>query len=180
MDVETKPTEARVEVEAPAEVEEQPEENDNESERDYSVERIVKKRVRGDRVQYLLKWVGYSDAENTWEDEENLVGCQKLLQEFHEQEKREGGQKRKAQDDATSSRKREKGDDVGFDFGDTVEEIIGACMIEGKLNLYVQWKDKGCTFVSSSICNKKIPQQVIEFYESRMKFEKPITLPSTN
>ena len=101
-----------------------------------------------------MKWVGYSDAENTWEDEENLVGCQKLLQEFHAQEKEGQGQKRKAEDELVQhwlllllltwfqkgqTRKREKGSDVGFDFGDTVEEIIGASMIVGKLNLYVQW-----------------------------------------
>jgi hypothetical protein len=98
-----------------------------------------------------LKWVGYSDAENTWEDEENLVGCQRLLQEFHAQEKRENqGLKRKAEDEEEvgsplyqltkkGPRKREKGDSVGFEFGDVADEIIGACMIDGKLNLYVQW-----------------------------------------
>lgn len=88
-------------------------ETEQQGERDYSVEKIVKKRIVGvhsvldqpdifsqDRVQYFLKWVGYSDAENTWEDEENLVGCQKLLQEFHSLEKKEGqGQKRKAEEE---------------------------------------------------------------------------------
>lgn len=33
----------------------------------YEIERIVDKRARGDRVEYLIKWRGYPDSQNTWE-----------------------------------------------------------------------------------------------------------------
>ena len=33
----------------------------------YEIERIVDKRYRNDRVEYLIKWRGYSDSQNTWE-----------------------------------------------------------------------------------------------------------------
>ena len=38
----------------------------------YDVEKIVKKRKKNKKTQYLVKWLGYSDAHNSWVDEENL------------------------------------------------------------------------------------------------------------
>lgn len=35
------------------------------SENEYQVEAIVDKRLKGKKVQYLLKWKGYSEADNT-------------------------------------------------------------------------------------------------------------------
>jgi hypothetical protein len=34
------------------------------------------------RIQYLVKWEGYSSASNTWEDEENCVHCSSLIIRF--------------------------------------------------------------------------------------------------
>lgn len=48
----------------------------------YSVERILQKRkTRGGGIQYLLKWRGYTDNENTWEPKKNL-GCPELVADF--------------------------------------------------------------------------------------------------
>ncbi len=33
----------------------------------FEIERIVDKRYRNDRVEYLIKWRGYPDSQNTWE-----------------------------------------------------------------------------------------------------------------
>lgn len=38
---------------------------ESESENEFQVESIVDKRTKGKRIQYLLKWKGYSDADNT-------------------------------------------------------------------------------------------------------------------
>ncbi|KAF7502846.1 hypothetical protein GJ744_005001 [Endocarpon pusillum] len=40
--------------------------------RQFLVERLVRKRVRRKRVQYLVKWQGYPENENTWEDEKDI------------------------------------------------------------------------------------------------------------
>lgn len=36
-----------------------------ESENEFQVEAIVDKRVKGKKIQYFLKWKGYSEADNT-------------------------------------------------------------------------------------------------------------------
>jgi hypothetical protein len=33
----------------------------------YVVESVVDKRRRNNRVEYLIKWLNYSDKDNTWE-----------------------------------------------------------------------------------------------------------------
>ena len=39
--------------------------------REYQVEAILDKRMRGKKTQYLLKWKGYSNADNTVRFSEN-------------------------------------------------------------------------------------------------------------
>ncbi|GMI45057.1 hypothetical protein TrCOL_g3329 [Triparma columacea] len=38
----------------------------------WEVESVVGRRIQGGGAQYLIKWKGYSNRDNTWEPEENL------------------------------------------------------------------------------------------------------------
>lgn len=50
-------------------------------ERVFAAERIMKKRVRKGKAQYLVKWKGWSMRHSTWEPEENILD-QRLIDAF--------------------------------------------------------------------------------------------------
>lgn len=54
-----------------------------EYEDEFIVAKILDKRVKNNKIEYLLKWKGYSDEHNTWEPKKN-INCDDLLKEFEE------------------------------------------------------------------------------------------------
>jgi len=153
----------------------------------YTVERIVKKRIKNGIEQYLLKWEGYTAEECTWENIHDM-NCPDLISEFEQQEYQKRQVEKRKKEDKTNKRqlirkegtkeKRAKGDDyfktdgIGFEVGDKCEDILGARMFSDELYLYCSWEGKKpCSFVPARIANVKIPQQVIAFYESKLRFE---------
>lgn len=64
---------------------------------------------------------------------------------------------------------------------DDLQEISAAQMIEGQLNFLVKWKGHEThTFVPAPILNKVAPMAVIQFYESRVSFDKPKSKKESN
>ena len=115
-----------------------------EEEEEYSVEKVIDKRTgKSGKVEYLLKWKGYGDEDNTWEPSENL-DCQDLIETFEKKYKEKqaakksaGPEKRKGAGSGGEGKKK-KGDDDrprGFDRGLDPERIIGATDSSGKLKL---------------------------------------------
>ena len=51
---------------------------------EYEVEKILDKRVRYRRTEYLVKWMGYPEYDATWEPAANLKNSQDLIQEFEQ------------------------------------------------------------------------------------------------
>ena len=46
------------------------------------MEKVIEKRITAKgKIEYLIKWEGYDETENTWEPKENL-GCEDLIQEY--------------------------------------------------------------------------------------------------
>ncbi|XP_040128324.2 chromobox protein homolog 1 [Ictidomys tridecemlineatus] len=153
-----------------------------EEEEEYVVEKVLDRRVVKGKVEYLLKWKGFSDEDNTWEPEENL-DCPDLIAEFlqlqkttHETDKSECG-KRKADSDSEDKgeeskpkkKKEESEKPRGFARGLEPERIIGATGSSGEFMFLMKWKNsEEADLVPAKEANVKCPQVVISFYEERL------------
>ncbi|MCI4387698.1 hypothetical protein PGIGA_G00077190 [Pangasianodon gigas] len=167
-------------------------------EEEYVVEKVLDRRVVKGRVEYYLKWKGFSDKHNTWEPEKNL-DCPDLISEFMKTYKKGGsgtstpssgtkpssatptrakdaGNKRRNSDEEEeggSKQKRKKEDEIlvarGFERGLEPEKIIGATDSCGDLMFLMKWKDSDeADLVLAKEANHKCPQIVIAFYEERL------------
>jgi hypothetical protein len=55
-----------------------------EGELEYDVGKVIDSRMRRGRLEYLVKWEGYTSEHNTWEPETNLLPrSKKSIQDFH-------------------------------------------------------------------------------------------------
>jgi chromobox protein 1 len=168
-------------------------EEEGEEEEEFVVEKVVDARMRGGKREYLLKWKGYPDSENTWEPSENL-DCPELIAAYEERakkDKEEKGKKRKVKDSATPgskgdgdaddastssgpTKKKKVAEDEenkprGFDRGLQPERIIGATDSSGELMFLMKWKDSDeADLVPARQANVRCPQIVIAFYEERL------------
>jgi len=166
---------------------------DEDQEEEYSVERILAKRTRNNKVEYFLKWNGFDDKDNTWELRENL-DCNDLINEFEvkaRKRKNEHGRALKytllnstvTTSDSSEARRPviniEKEDeidnnDTANDISETIpipgekipEKIMGVADSNGQLIFMMKWKGIEKTeLISAEEANLMCPQIVIKYYE---------------
>lgn len=148
--------------------------------RDYFVEKILEKRVRFGKVEYLLKWQGFPDTDNSWEPLENL-DCQELIDDFEAKLQNNHNSPKRKLDNENANKKRKSTSDKdvqgslqqlpprGFERGLEAEKILGATDSKGELMFLMKWKNSDeADLVPSRIANLKCPQVVIKFYEERL------------
>lgn len=141
---------------------------------EFSVEKVIDKRVgKNGKIEYLLKWRGFGDEDNTWEPKENL-DCKELIEEFEKNRKEKStkkiGEKRKAAVGGDLKKRRDADDRPrGFDRNLDPERIIGATDSSGELMFLIKWKGSDeADLVPAREANVKCPQTVIKFYEERL------------
>ncbi|XP_050529393.1 chromobox protein homolog 1-like [Daktulosphaira vitifoliae] len=142
----------------------------------YSVEKVVDKKVINGKVLYCLKWKGYNDSENTWEPEENLK-CEELINKF------EAKLAKKNLNGVSSRNKKKKSQPLlltrsikldkisGFERGLEPELILCAASSDDQLLFLIKWKNlNDASWVDAKSANVKCPQTVIDFYENRISW----------
>ncbi|XP_005173826.1 chromobox protein homolog 3a isoform X1 [Danio rerio] len=146
---------------------------------EFVVEKVMDQRVVNGKVEFFLKWKGFTDADNTWEPEENL-DCPELIAAFLESQKgvveKPEAVKRKSSTDepeteeSKAKRKKEMSDKPrGFARNLEPERIIGATDSSGELMFLMKWKDSDeADLVPAREANTRCPQIVIAFYEERL------------
>ena len=134
---------------------------------EFHVERVLDRRVgKTGKPEYLLKWRGYSDEDNTWEPVDNL-DCTELIEEFERKRKEmknRPGDKRKAEDRNKKEKKPKTGEKLrGFDRSLDPERIVGATDSSGELMFLIKWKGSDeADLVPAKEANIKMPQTVIK------------------
>ena len=148
-------------------------------EEEYEVEKVVGKRTRKGKLEYLVKWKGWDNPDdNTWEPIAHL-DCRELIDEYEaanpetvEVDKKPENNKRKAEPDPKQqSHKKRDTRPKGFARGLTAEKIIGATNDPGELYFLIKWKgSEEADLVLAKEANTRIPQIVIRFYEERLNW----------
>ncbi|KAL4711912.1 hypothetical protein ACJJTC_006081 [Scirpophaga incertulas] len=178
----------QINMEQASKMAEKKKEGEPEVEEEFSVEKVLDRRMRNGKVEYYLKWKGYNDDDNTWEPEENL-DCPDLIQAFEDARKKKEAEGKlikvekyvpKRKSSATpdlKGAKKIKSDDKkasGFDRGLEPEKIIGATDSSGELMFLMKWQGTDeADLVPAKQANIRCPQVVIQFYEERLTWHTP-------
>jgi chromobox protein 1 len=166
---------------------------ENSAEELFDVEAVVNTRVVKGKRQFLIKWVGYPDSENTWEDEDNLM-CDDLVQKYFEDKKTQKTKPAKSKvSDVEIVSKMPKTDKIETNTINTEKEqlkplfemvppitnlwhqdilkVTGASLDpDGTLQIeYVLKNGKLCTSPSEEM-KFKAPLKLIEFYAENLSF----------
>jgi len=88
----------------------------DDTQKEYQVEAILDKRIRGKKTQYLLKWKGYSSKHNSWEDAYRL-NCPDLFRRFETNWKR-NSEKRNSKDSSCQEIDEDQETDNDYEYDD--------------------------------------------------------------
>ncbi|XP_068624095.1 chromobox protein homolog 3-like [Battus philenor] len=152
---------------------------------EFSVEKVLDRRIKNGKVEYLLKWKGYSNEDNTWEPEDNL-DCPELISAYEEarlkREREAAPVVTETVEETPSTRKRSRRGDKkkkieeikkprGLSRGLPPEKILAGQLFHGMLYFLVKWQ--GCLevdVVSGHSLGKAFPDFVIEYYSQCVPF----------
>ncbi|XP_059909536.1 chromobox protein homolog 3b isoform X3 [Gadus macrocephalus] len=150
---------------------------------EFLVEKIIRRRVFNGRVEYFLKWKGFTDADNTWEPQDNL-DCPELIDEFLRNMRLSDNEEEQPQefilDEELSEQEAEiKRDvtgagldpdpDLELDLNREPECIIGSTDQHGELMFLVKWKTS-VSLLAAREASARCPQAVVDFYQRRLNW----------
>uniref|UniRef100_T1L3U7 Chromo domain-containing protein n=1 Tax=Tetranychus urticae TaxID=32264 RepID=T1L3U7_TETUR len=136
------------------------------SEEEYSVEKILDKRIRNGEVEYFLKWEGYSEDDNTWEPARN-VNCYDLIAEYERNNPNRPAGNEIPADILRSCRRIEIRDDSEEEEY-AIEKILDRRVRSGVTEYYIKWKgysESDNTWEPE--CNLNCPEMIQQFERQR-------------
>lgn len=139
--------------------------NKPEEEDVYDVEEIVNDRITsGGKKQYLIKWVGYSHSDNTWEDAANIFSSE-LIKEYESKKQRVGKKAVKKAPPKKFSRH------VTNEWNEKIDKVTGVYKGEkGKLTVEYLTKEGKKALSTTEEVHIKAPIKLLEFYEENLTF----------
>ncbi|KAJ2947551.1 hypothetical protein O0L34_g17340 [Tuta absoluta] len=146
---------------------------------EFSVEKILDRRIKNGKVEFLLKWKGFPDEDNTWEPEDNL-DCPELISAYEEArlkretaaaavpsiEVEEVPRKRGRRATKKKLELQEIEKPRGLSRGLPPEKILAGQLFHGTLYFLVKWQ--GCLevdVVPGHDLGEAFPDFVIGYYE---------------
>ncbi|KAJ9624357.1 hypothetical protein H2204_010810 [Knufia peltigerae] len=168
--------------------------DDEEGEEEYVVEAIQSHRTRKGVIEYHIKWVGYDEAENTWEPKENLMPHARImLQEYHKsiggvpsastvkrtksrqslkpQASQEQPQRKRQKRSAGESNNEQEWTPSAKDWEPQVDKIETVERNEaGTLVAYILFKNGKKSKVTMDKVYQHCPIPMLRFYEDHLKF----------
>lgn len=163
----------------------------SESEEVFDVERIVDERVYKGKQQYMIKWEGYPETDNTWEDKENLM-CEDLLKEYIDRKKKANtknantvkkSQPTKKEPEKEKEKVKEKEpvkktkqvtlftQKITNEWDEQIDKVTGASMNEDNtVQIEFTLKDGTRASALSEELRYKAPLKLLDFYEANLSF----------
>ncbi|KAL9695900.1 hypothetical protein quinque_015185 [Culex quinquefasciatus] len=141
---------------------------DDSNEAPYVVEKVLDRRITSaGKIEYYLKWKGYSEADNTWEPDENL-DCPELIAKY--EEARRMKEFKEAKKKAGKKKLEEITKPRGYERGLALARIVGATDCGGELMFLVQWSGTDeMDILAAATVNERDPATVIAYYEAKSK-----------
>lgn len=135
----------------------------------FDVEKIVKKRIRKGKPEYLIKWVGYSDSENTWELEENIF-AKELIEEYESKTLLKKRKLNKNQE-ISIDKKVEKSinsykEIIDLKLNTLIHEIYDIIKVDDEIRVLVQYHDKSIGQIPYDVIKKEVPLLLLDYLEA--------------
>lgn len=128
-------------------------------------------------VQYLVKWLGFTQEQSTWEPVQNM-DCDEFIAEFENSRQQEAEtsvvQNNNISPTPEPTPTRQENDDASNGDDSTslkAECVIGITTVSGEKCFLIKWKGSNkSNLIPARIANVKYPQEVIAFYQNKLRF----------